>query len=89
MNLDGTPHVNRSFLKGKGLTDAEIAKIEKTLPGTFELSSAFSKFTMGDALLKRIGVSDADLAKPTFNFLTWAGMTEKSSPKPTKRSAAR
>jgi ribonucleoside-diphosphate reductase alpha chain len=76
MNLDGTPHVNREFLKAKGLTDAEIAKIEKTLPGTFELSSAFSKFTMGDALLKRIGVSETDLAKPTFNFLTWAGMSQ-------------
>jgi ribonucleoside-diphosphate reductase alpha chain len=77
MNLQGTPHVNREWLASKGLTEAEIAKIEKTLPGTFELSSAFSKFTMGDAMLKRLGVTDAELAKPTFNFLTWAGMSEK------------
>jgi len=76
MDLVGTPHVNREFLKAKGLTDAEIAKIEKTLPGTFELSSAFSKFSMGDEMLKRLGVTDADLAKPTFNFLRWAGLTE-------------
>jgi ribonucleoside-diphosphate reductase alpha chain len=77
MNLKGTPHVNAEWLKAKGLTDAEIAKIEKTLPGTFELSSAFSKFTMGDEMLKRLGVSAEQLAKPTFNFLTWAGLTQK------------
>ena len=76
MSLNGTPHVNREFLKGKGLTDAEITKIEKTLPGTFELSSAFTKFSMGDELLKRIGVSAEELAKPTFSFLSWAGLTQ-------------
>jgi ribonucleoside-diphosphate reductase alpha chain len=76
MNLDGTPHVNRDFLKSKGLTDAEIAKINKGLPGTFDLSSAFTQFGLGEDVLKRIGVSAAELAKPTFNFLKWAGLND-------------
>jgi ribonucleoside-diphosphate reductase alpha chain len=76
MSFEGTPHVNREFLKAKGLSASEIAKIEKTLPGTFELSSAFTTYSIGEEVLKRIGVTASELAKPTFNFLRWAGLTE-------------
>lgn len=75
MNFVGTPHLNQDWLKGKGLNDQDIAKIEKTLPGTFEISSAFNRGTLGDELLKKLGVSQADMEKPTFNFLSWAGLT--------------
>jgi len=77
MNLDGTPILNREFLKSKGLTSAEINKIEKALPGTFEISSAFSRFALGDGTLKRIGISESEYTQPTFNFLKWAGMSEE------------
>jgi len=75
MNLESTPHVNRSFLTSKGLTEAEIAKIEKTLPGTFELSSAFTKFGLGEDMLKRLGIPKEEFERPTFNFLGWMGLT--------------
>lgn len=75
LHLKGTPHVNQDFLKAKGLTQAEIEKLEKSLVGSFELSSAFSKFTLGEETLKRIGVKAEELAKPSFSFLTWAGLT--------------
>jgi ribonucleoside-diphosphate reductase alpha chain len=68
--------VNRELLKSKGLTAEEIEKIEKALPGTFELSSAFTKFAIGEAALKRLGIAQADYDKPGFNFLRWAGMSE-------------
>ena len=74
MHFNDTPYVNREFLKAKGLNDADIAKLEKALPGTFELSSAFNKYALGEESLKRAGVSDAEIASPTFNFLTWAGL---------------
>lgn len=77
MNLDNKGAVSRSFLKSKGFTDEEIAKIEKTLPGTFELSSAFNRYAIGDETLKRIGVPEAEYSKPTFNFLTYAGVTSE------------
>ncbi|MCM2322867.1 MAG: vitamin B12-dependent ribonucleotide reductase [Oligoflexia bacterium] len=76
MSLKGAPHVNEAFLRSKGLTEAEIAKIEKALPGTFELSSAFTKFGLGEETLKRIGVPATALESKTFNFLRWAGLTE-------------
>ena len=36
----------------KGFDDEAIAKIEKALPGTFELSSAFTRFGIGEDALK-------------------------------------
>jgi ribonucleoside-diphosphate reductase alpha chain len=75
MSLEGTPHVNREFLKARGLVDADLEKLEKNLPGTFELSSAFTRFALGDELLKRVGVPAPDMEKATFNFLEWIGLT--------------
>jgi ribonucleoside-diphosphate reductase alpha chain len=77
MKLEGTPHLSRDWLRGKGLLDPEISRIEKQLPGTFDLSSAFTKASLGEEILARIGVPKEESLKPTFNFLRWAGLTEK------------
>jgi ribonucleoside-diphosphate reductase alpha chain len=69
------PYLNAEFLKSKGFTSEDIARIEKTLPGTFEISSAFNRFTLGDELLKRLNVPAIEFEKPTFNYLTYAGLT--------------
>ncbi|MCC7443100.1 MAG: vitamin B12-dependent ribonucleotide reductase [Bdellovibrionales bacterium] len=71
------PHVNRSFLLSKGLTEAEIQKVEAQLPGTFELSTAFARYNLGDETLKRLGVPEAEYSKPAFSFLRYAGITER------------
>ncbi|MGE0615087.1 MAG: vitamin B12-dependent ribonucleotide reductase [Bacteriovoracia bacterium] len=76
MSLEGVPFLTRETLKSKGLTDREIDKIEKSLPSTFELSSAFHRFAIGDETLKRIGIAAEIFQKPTFNFLRWMGLTE-------------
>ncbi len=76
MHLNGTPHINRDFLSAKGFTQDEIAKIEKALPGTFELSSAFNRYSIGEETLKRVGVTQEELERPTFNFLRCVGLTE-------------
>lgn len=75
MNFDGTPHLNQDWLRAKGFEDKDIAKIEKALPGTFEISSAFGSWTLGEELLKKLGVPESESKKPTFNFLNWAGLT--------------
>lgn len=71
---DSTPFITPTFLMLKGFGPADIAKIEKALPGTFEISSAFSRFALGDELLKKLGVPASEYEKPTFNFLTYAGL---------------
>ena len=68
--------LNRDFLKSKGLMDSEVSRIEKTLPGTFELSSAFSRYTLGDDLLKRLGIAAVEFEKPSFNFLRSIGLSD-------------
>jgi len=70
-----TPFVTREFLKSKGLQDQDIDQIEKNLPGTFELSSAFNRYSIGEEALKRAGVKEEQYKKPTFNFLTYAGLS--------------
>ncbi len=77
MNFKSTDvAVHQKFLLGLGLREAEVQKIEKTLPGTFEITSAFSKWSFDEATLKRIGVAEKDLNAPTFNLLTWAGLSQ-------------
>lgn len=67
------PRLTRAFLMSKGFTSQDIDKIEKTLPGTFELSSAFTRFSLGDELLKRLEIPENVYTQPTFNLLTHWG----------------
>jgi ribonucleoside-diphosphate reductase alpha chain len=69
------PHLNAAFLESKGFQKADIAKIEKALPGTFEISSAFNRYSLGEELLRRLNIPASEFEKPTFNFLTYAGLT--------------
>jgi ribonucleoside-diphosphate reductase alpha chain len=68
----------KSFLMGKGLSAADVAKINDALPGVFELSFAFSAWGLGDETLARAGV-DAAAAKadPNFNLLRHLGLTRE------------
>jgi ribonucleoside-diphosphate reductase alpha chain len=69
------PYVNAEFLKSKGFTSEDLTRIEKTLAGTFEISSAFNRYSLGDDLLKRLNVPATEFEKPTFNYLVYAGLT--------------
>jgi ribonucleoside-diphosphate reductase alpha chain len=71
-----TPYLNEGFLRSKGMNDADIAKIEMSLPGVFEISSAFTRHALGDELLKRLGVKESEWLKPTFNYLKFAGLSQ-------------
>ncbi len=77
MSLEGVPHVNRQSLKQKGFTDEDIAKIEAQLSQVFELSFAFTRWALGDATLKRLGISDEQMQSPTFNLLEAIGFTKE------------
>ena len=67
-----------SWLKGKGLTDGDLAKISEGLPGVFELGFAFSAWGLGDDVLARLGL-DVEKAKadPAFNALSALGLKAK------------
>ncbi|HEX6947847.1 MAG TPA: vitamin B12-dependent ribonucleotide reductase [Acidimicrobiia bacterium] len=74
-SFDGAPHVNREALVAKGLTEAEIDKVEKTLPSTFELRFAFNAYTLGEEALERLGFTKDLYTAPDFNLLRELGFT--------------
>jgi ribonucleoside-diphosphate reductase alpha chain len=73
--LLGAPHVNRQSLKAKGLTDADVTKIEKALPGVFELSLAFAPWIVGSEAYARLGITAETLSEPGFNLLAHLGFS--------------
>ncbi|MDB5294692.1 MAG: nrdJ, partial [Phycisphaerales bacterium] len=77
LTLDGAPHVNRDSLLAKGLTADELAKVEASLPATFELGFAFSPWSLGAEAMKRLGIPDAEWQDPKFNLLRKLGFSRK------------
>jgi ribonucleoside-diphosphate reductase alpha chain len=72
--LKGCPHVNPAALKARGFTDELIERIEAQLPGVFELSFAFNRWTLGDDFCRhRLGLSDKQLESPSFDLLAALG----------------
>ena len=77
LSLDGAPHINRDSLLAKGLNEADIAKIEKALPGVFELPFAFNVWTLGEDALVRLGLTQEEWTKPGFNLLRAIGFSQQ------------
>jgi ribonucleoside-diphosphate reductase alpha chain len=63
------------WLKSKGLSDADLQKIIDTLPGVFELSFAFSAWSVPDVALQACGLDPVAAKKdPAFNLLAALGL---------------
>ncbi len=75
LSLAESPHINRDSLKAKGFTDADLAKIEASLPATFELSFAFSPWTLGEETLGRLGFGMEQATAPDFDLLRSLGFS--------------
>jgi ribonucleoside-diphosphate reductase alpha chain len=76
--FEGCPHINRTSLKAKGFTDEALAKVEATLPGTFELPFAFNRWTFGDDFcLKNLRLTQEQLDAPGFDLLTALGFSRE------------
>lgn len=75
LSLQGAPHINRDSLKAKGLNDQDIANIEKTLPGVFEIGFTFNKWTLGEECMSRLGFTAEQTNAPDFNLLEALGFT--------------
>jgi ribonucleoside-diphosphate reductase alpha chain len=76
-SLEGAPHVNRDTLRHRGLTAAEIERVEQVLPTMIDLRFAFVRGMLSDETLTRLGVSQAEREKPVFNALPFLGFTEQ------------
>jgi ribonucleoside-diphosphate reductase alpha chain len=73
--LLAAPHVNRSSLKERGLSDEDLAKVEGALPGVFDLDQAFAPWVVGLDAYSRLNVPSDSAHKPGFSLLRHLGFT--------------
>ena len=73
--LLAAPNVNRKTLKERGLTDAELAKAESSLPGLFDLDSAFAPWVLGEETFERLGITKEARSVRGFSLLKTLGFT--------------
>jgi ribonucleoside-diphosphate reductase alpha chain len=76
LSLEGAPHINRASLLAKGLTDADVKKIESALPGVFELGFAFNRYNVSEESLRKLGFSTEQYSKPDFNMMRALGFND-------------
>jgi ribonucleoside-diphosphate reductase alpha chain len=74
--LLAAPNVNRKSLKERGLTDAELAKAEASLPGLFDLDSAFAPWVLGEECFERLGITKEARSVRGFSLLKTLGFTQ-------------
>ena len=55
--LLAAPEINRRTLREKGLTDADLAKVEAAIPSVFDLSAAFATWILGEDAYDRLGAT--------------------------------
>ncbi|HKP54793.1 MAG TPA: LAGLIDADG family homing endonuclease [Chloroflexia bacterium] len=61
--LKGAPGIDHDALRAVGFDDDAIGRLEAALPSAFELSFAFSPFTLGEEFCKaNLGMSDEQIA---------------------------
>jgi ribonucleoside-diphosphate reductase alpha chain len=77
MTLHNAPHIHWERLRAAGFTEDELEKIDRDLPGQFEISFAFSPWTIGEETLSRLNVAPATWQAPGFNLLRHLGFTKK------------
>ncbi|HOE74581.1 MAG TPA: vitamin B12-dependent ribonucleotide reductase [bacterium] len=75
--LKNAPHINHESLIQKGLSSADIEKIEKQLPMVFELGFAFNYNTLGEETMKRLNLSPNEYQAPGFNMLRALDFTQE------------
>ncbi|MGE0784123.1 MAG: vitamin B12-dependent ribonucleotide reductase [Sandaracinaceae bacterium] len=71
----GAPHLSRRMLLAKGLTEADMEKVDRALPGVFDVAHALSPWVLGPDTMAKLGVPSEVYGKPGFNLLKHFGLT--------------
>ena len=76
--LKGAPFINHEVLRQTGFDDAALERLEGSLAQAFEIQFAFNKYTFGEEFCRQnLGITEAQLADPTFNMLKSLGFTQE------------
>lgn len=75
--LVGCPHLTPAALKAKGFTDDMLARVEAQLPGAFDLSFVFNRWTLGDDFIRdQLRIPQARLELLGFDLLAELGFSK-------------
>ncbi|MBV9945418.1 MAG: vitamin B12-dependent ribonucleotide reductase, partial [Myxococcales bacterium] len=73
--LLAAPQINRRTLREKGMTDAELEKVEGAIPGVFDLDGAFAPWVLGEGAYDRLGATKEVRSRKGFSLLEHLGFT--------------
>ncbi|MBF0362501.1 MAG: vitamin B12-dependent ribonucleotide reductase [Oligoflexia bacterium] len=75
--LEGCPRINEEALLKRGFTKEKIEEIEKALAGIFDITFAFSRWTVGDKFLRdNLKISEEKINAPDLNILKELGFSD-------------
>ncbi len=77
LTLHDAPHISYERLQQRGFTTDELDKIEASLPGQFEISFAFSAWSLTPETFRRLEIPETVWQAPGFNLLQHLGFTRK------------
>ncbi len=75
-SLANSPHINEHSLRDKGFADEDLARIERVLPGVFNLTFAFNVGTLGKEAMARFGLTEEQYGAAGFNLLKALGFSD-------------
>jgi ribonucleoside-diphosphate reductase alpha chain len=75
--LSNAPGINHSTLRAKGFDDATIKSVEDKLKAAFDIKFVFNRWTLGDDVLRKIGLTDEQLANPAIDLLAQIGFGKR------------
>ncbi len=67
--FEGAPHINTKSLLAKGLTEDDLAKVEKLLLSAFDITFVFNVWSLGEPTLQRLGFTSEQYNDVNFNLL--------------------
>ncbi len=75
--LSNAPGINHTTLRAKGFDDATIKSVEDKLKAAFDIKFVFNRWTLGDEVLKKLGLTDEQLANPAIDLLAQIGFGKR------------
>ena len=75
--LSNAPAINHASLGAKGFSADTIKMLESKLATAFDIKFVFNRWTLGDDVMRALGVTDEQMADPAFDLLSHLGFSKR------------
>jgi ribonucleoside-diphosphate reductase alpha chain len=75
--LSNAPAINHASLGTKGFDADTIKMLESKLATAFDIKFVFNRWTLGDDVMRKLGVTDEQMADPAFDLLSNLGFSKR------------